>query len=73
MTANDTDFLANYPTRPELAKLWGVSPHTLLRYEDYSPGLPHLLLGGRKRYPLKEAIAWLEARTRHPNPTRERG
>jgi hypothetical protein len=70
MTANNSDFLANYPTRPELAKMWGVSAHTILRYEHMENGLPHLLLGGRKRYPLKDAIAWLESRIRRPNPTR---
>jgi hypothetical protein len=64
------DFLSNYPTRPELAKMWDVSPHTILRYEHQPNGLPHLLIGGRKRYPLKEAIAWWEARIKRPNPTR---
>jgi hypothetical protein len=67
-----SEFLADYPTRPELAKLWGVSPHTILRYEHLPNGLPHLTLGGRKRYPLKEAIAWLESRVNRPNPTRAR-
>jgi hypothetical protein len=64
------DFLADYPDRPTLAKVWGVSPHTILRYEQLPDGLPSLMLGGRKRYPWKEALAWLQSRVKRPNPTR---
>jgi hypothetical protein len=66
----DENFLDNYPTRKTLAKLWGVHPRTLMRYQREPDGLPSLMLGGNARYPWKECCEWLERRVKRPNPTR---
>jgi hypothetical protein len=65
-----TDFLADYPDRATLAQRWQVCPRTISRYENEPNGLPNLMLGGKKRYPWRDACAWLEARVRRPNPRR---
>jgi hypothetical protein len=72
MSENHLDLDAEYPTRNALAKLWGISEHTIFRYECEPNGLPSLRLGGRARYPLKDAIAWFERRVRRPSPIRRR-
>lgn len=65
-----SDYLQDYPDRRTLAQRWQVCPRTISRYEAEPNGLPSLLLGGRKRYPWRDACAWLEARIQRPNPRR---
>jgi len=69
MSANAEDFLSEYPDRHTLARRWGISWHTVYRYELEPDGLPNMMLGGRKR-PWKDACAWLERRVKRPNPRR---
>jgi hypothetical protein len=72
MSENYLDLDAEYPTRHALAKLWGVSWHTIYRYECQPNGLPSLMLGGKKRYPWKDACEWLASRVTRPSPVRRR-
>jgi hypothetical protein len=68
MSGNYLD--TEYPDRDTLAKLWKASTRTIANYESLPDGLPSLRLGGKARYPMKDAIAWLESRVTRPNPRR---
>ena len=63
-------FLSEYLDRLALAKCWQVSWRTIARYEALPNGLPSIMLGGKKRYAWKDAIAWLESRKTRPNQRR---
>jgi hypothetical protein len=52
----------DYPLRAVLAAEWGVSERTVYNYELEPNGLPSLKLGGKARYPRREAYEWLQAR-----------
>jgi hypothetical protein len=62
--------LANYIPRATLAEQLGVSPRTIIRYENQADGLPVTVVGGRKLYRLDSVRAWLAGRERKPNPRR---
>jgi hypothetical protein len=64
------DILRGYATRAELAEAFVCSERTIARYENEPDGLPNLMLGGRKLYPLDEAKQWVERRLRSANPRR---
>ena len=57
---DELNLLAEYASRPTLAKQWGTCTRTIGRYEK--EGLPSITLGGRKLYPLEGAMAWLKNR-----------
>jgi hypothetical protein len=66
----EPDYLADYLDRATLAHRWRVSPRTIFNYESEPNGLPSLMLGGKKRYPWRDALEWLERRVKRPNPKR---
>lgn len=65
-----TTLLDGYITRDQLATDFGVTPRTVLRYENEPNGLPFLEVGGRKLYRPDSVRSWLAGRERQRNPRR---
>ena len=65
--------LDDHLTREQLADEWGVHQRTVARYEALPDGLPYLMIGGRKWYPVDGARAFMARRRVNPNPTRRAG
>jgi excisionase family DNA binding protein len=63
--------LDEYLTREQLAEELEVSPRTLIRYELEPDGLPSVRIGAKVRYRLSDVQAWIDRRTRRPNPRRK--
>lgn len=57
-------------TDEALAEEWQTTTRTLRRYDAQSPGLPFVMLSGRKWRPVKACQQWLAKRVRQPNPKR---
>jgi hypothetical protein len=62
--------LSDYIPEPEWCAQASISQRTSARYRNAPDGLPYLELGGRILIPRAEAIEWLRARIRRPNPRR---
>jgi phage terminase Nu1 subunit (DNA packaging protein) len=70
MTNLQTDLLATYLDRDQLAEMFSCSGRTISRYMSQPDGLPHLYVGGRTLFRLEAVRDWLERRERRPNPRR---
>jgi hypothetical protein len=70
-TVNSQDLLSGFVDRPTLAEQLGCCDRTLKRYESEPDGLPHMILAGRKLYPVAGVQAWLAKRVVRPNPRRK--
>ena len=55
-----TDLLGDYVDRSTLAEAWGICPRTVAAYEKQ--GLPSIVIGGKKRYPINGISAFLKSR-----------
>jgi len=62
--------LQDYMTRDELATELGVTPRTIMRWQDQPDGLPYVEMGGRIIYRRQSILTWLEGRERRPNQRR---
>ena len=67
---NDVGILDGYVDRAELARQMRCSERTIWRYENLPDGLPSVMIGGRKFYPVAGVKAWLAKREQRPNPRR---
>lgn len=67
---SNSNLLAGYLPRAELAAQLSVSERTLARYENQPNGLPSSVIGGRKLYRIESVQVWLRAQERRPNPKR---
>ena len=64
--------LEDFLTRDEIAAELGVSPRTILRWQNQTDGIPYVMLGGRILYRRCSIGDWLQKREKWPNPTRRR-
>lgn len=69
--AHDMALLDEYLTRRQLAEELEISYRTIMRYESEPDGLPSVRIGAKVRYRISDVRAWIERRTRRPNPTRK--
>jgi len=65
--------LDDHLDRPGLAADWHCSTRTIARYEQLPDGLPYVIIGGRKWYPIQAARDFMARRLRRPNPVRKAG
>jgi len=63
------DFISTH----DLARELDCHPRTIRRYCLEPDGLPYVRIAGRTYHPIAGARAFMERRTRHPNPTRKAG
>jgi hypothetical protein len=62
-----------YTTPGGLARMLGVTPRTLFRWDERRIGPPKIKVGKRVLYDLAKIPAWLEEHERAPLPTMRRG
>ena len=70
MSQTDSDILADYVDRSQLAEKLNCSTRTISRYMAEPDGLPYVRVGGRTLFRLETVRRWLERREHYPNPTR---
>jgi DNA-binding transcriptional MerR regulator len=63
--------LSGYVPLTTLAEELGVTIQCINRYTKQPDGLPVMTVGGRKYFKRADVDAWLERRTRRPNPVRK--
>jgi phage terminase Nu1 subunit (DNA packaging protein) len=68
---NETQLLAGYITRADLAAQLGITERTIQNYERLPDGLPFMTMGGKiKLYRIESVAAWIAAREKSRNPRR---